>query len=103
MPKGRDFTSSFLAIVTFLFGLAMVGFAFYSALQLFQVPPAVNLQIEPGKTMNVNNTVQAMWGTLVKVVMLILMAVCGSIVANRGVKLYEAGRPKESAETSRAE
>ena len=94
MSMKRDYLNVFVSLLTFFAGLGMVGLTFWLSYQLVTTPPSVVLKIVPGQAMDLGTAVASLLSTAVKVVGLILMAACGSVVANRGVKLYEAGRPR---------
>lgn len=91
--RPRNTGSAGVALLTFAAGIGMIAFAFALAFQLFQVPPEVRLQIEPGKPIEVGQAASTLAEVLLKVLLLVAMAAFGSMVANRGVKLYSAQNP----------
>ncbi|MDI9635169.1 hypothetical protein QPK87_31735 [Kamptonema cortianum] len=82
--------SSLVGLLAFLFGLAMIVIAFKLAWDLFSIPPEVRLDIKQGEPIDAGNASQTLLTLLVKVLMLVVMAGFGSMVANRGVRLYAA-------------
>ena len=90
----RDITNILFSLITFVIGLAMIGYAFWLAYGLFHQPPTVAMQISPGQPMDFGGTAAALIQVLIKIAMLLLMTIFGSAFATRGIKLYEAGRPR---------
>lgn len=77
-----------VGLVSFLVGIAMILFAFYLAFQIFQVPPSIRMDAVPGKPVDIGNATESLVAVFVKIIVLVAMAGFGSMVANRGVKLY---------------
>jgi hypothetical protein len=96
----RDWFGSFIALVVFFAGIAMIYGVFQQAWVLFETPPAKALAIEKAKPMDVNVTGTNLVWVLVRILILFLLAVCGSLIANKGVSLFAASRhlpaPKKS-------
>lgn len=88
--KPTPTANSWLGLIVFLIGVGMVIFAFKLAYDLFTVPPSLALDIEFGKPLDINRSIESTYGVLIKVIVLILMTAFGSVVANRGIKLYAA-------------
>ena len=80
----------------------MIGATFWLAYDLFKAPPNLALQIIPGQTMDLGKTAGSLLQIFVKMLALVLMMVFGSSFANRGIKLYEAGRPRGAMKPKRA-
>lgn len=84
----------------------MIGFAFYLAFQLFAVPPEVAVQSDEKSPLKIDVTIQSLLTIFVRIVLLVVMAGFGSMVANRGIKLFSShGRrraeiPKVSEESA---
>ncbi|MCH7904416.1 MAG: hypothetical protein IH944_07600 [Armatimonadetes bacterium] len=94
MPeKRRDALATTLGLLTFLGGVALIVTAFIFAREMFAVPPGEAIEVSGGETININATVAAAFGVLLKVLLLIVMAGIGSILANRGIRLYAQGNP----------
>lgn len=98
--RRRDALSAVFGLLTFLVGLALILVAFKLAYDLFTVPPRLALDIKPGEPIAIGKAADGMFQVVVKVVLLVAMAAFGSMVANRGIKLYaaEQGRDKPSGE-----
>jgi hypothetical protein len=96
----RDWFGSFIALVVFFAGIAMIYGVFQQAWVLFETPPVKALAIEKAKPMDVNVTGTNLVWVLVRILILFLLAVCGSLIANKGVSLFAASRhlpsPKKS-------
>jgi hypothetical protein len=86
--RKRDWLGGLIGLAAFLAGIAIILWSFQTAFVLFNTPPETTLNIPKGKTLNVND----FWGSVIrlvyKIVMLLFMCFIGSIVANRGIKLY---------------
>ena len=89
----RPIAGSILGVLVFLAGVAVIFFVFQQAFAMFLKPPMETLQIEPGKPMNLNNTANSLLMSLLKVILLVVMAGIGSMIANRGIKMYSSAPP----------
>jgi hypothetical protein len=81
-----------LGILVFICGILLLGFTFKLAVDLFSTPPEQSLGMPAGKPVNFEIAGQAFVGILRNILLLLLMALVGSLIANGGVKLYLAGR-----------
>ncbi|MCU0316139.1 MAG: hypothetical protein MUC92_06060 [Fimbriimonadaceae bacterium] len=90
-PLRRDGCSGWVGLLTFMIGLSMIALAFKLAYDLFMIPPQVAMQIEPGKPIEVSRAANSLVEVLVRLLLLVVMAGFGSMVANRGIKLYASG------------
>ncbi len=81
---------AFLGTLTFMVGIGLLGMTFYIAYQLFQVPPAEAMNLSPSKPLNINETGVSLLGLIFRIAMLFVMCVVGSVIANRGIKLFSA-------------
>ncbi len=77
-----------LGILTFLGGVALLVITFRLAYDMFMVPPEQALHLEKGKVLDVAVAGQSFGVLLLRVLLLIVMGLMGSLVANRGIKLY---------------
>ncbi|MCH8979070.1 MAG: hypothetical protein IH945_07485 [Armatimonadetes bacterium] len=80
-----------VGLLTFLGGVGLVVVTFMLAREMFTTDPSEALGIQPGEVMDVNRALVAGTFILFRVILLVMMAGCGSIVANRGIKLYAHG------------
>ncbi len=81
-------------IIVFVVGIALLLATFKWAFDLFAVPAERALNIPAGKPLDVSMAVQSFAGLIIKVLLLLVMAVVGAIIANRGIKLYTDSRHK---------
>ncbi len=90
----RDWVGSSIGLLVFLGGVALLVLVFQLAYNMFQTPPTVALDIQGGKTLDLGKASDRASAILVKVILLIIMAVAGSLIANRGILMYarSAGR-----------
>ena len=85
---GRDWIGSTLGLLVFLGGVALLVLTFRLAYEMFQTPPTVALDLQGGKTIDLGRASDRASAILVRVIVLVLMAFTGSLVANRGILLY---------------
>ncbi len=88
----RDFFGSFIGILVFLGGVALLVLVFKLAYGLFMTPPAKALNIEPGKKMDLNAGLSSLFMVMIRIMLLLVMGMVGSWVANRGISLYTQAR-----------
>ena len=93
--------SSLVGLLTFIIGIAMILVAFKLALDLFSVPPEVQLDVRFDKPIDASQASQTLLKVFLKIVSLLVMAVFGSMVANRGIKLHASYKlaPVEKPDT----
>ncbi|MFN7172576.1 MAG: hypothetical protein ACK4P3_07320 [Fimbriimonadaceae bacterium] len=105
MEKPTSWTGSTLGIVVFLAGLFMIGFAFALALEMFSKSPEV-LLVDPASDeagFNVGGAANIFGGLIIRCVAIILMGILGSIVSNRGIKLFAESRGIRDKKATEAE
>lgn len=90
MADPRDRVGGWLGVLTFLGGVVLLLITFKMAYDLFSVPPDQVLKLKPGQEINVNNTGEAAFVLVFRMMMLLVMSIVGSVIANRGIKLYSA-------------
>lgn len=78
-----------LGIVTFLGGIALLLWTFGLAYSMFTVPHTVQLGIQEGKPVDLPRAGEALVGVVLRILLLLVMAILGSLIANRGVKMYD--------------
>lgn len=79
---------SILGILVFLGGIALLLLTFKIAYDMFQRPPSEALGLEPGKPMQLQIAGSNFAGTILRVLLLALMGLVGSLVASKGIHLY---------------
>lgn len=88
----RDLTGSLLGLAVFLGGIALLLFTFKTAYALFTEPPARVLGLEKGQPVDLGSAGSNLVASVFRVVLLVVMAIVGSIIANRGIQLYTSSR-----------
>ena len=89
----RDWLGSSLGFIAFLGGIALLLLTFQLAYEMFHIPPSQSLNVVPGKTLQLAEVGAGLAGVLIRVVLLLVMGLVGSLVANRGVLLIGHCRP----------
>ncbi|MBN9502562.1 MAG: hypothetical protein J0H02_12365 [Armatimonadetes bacterium] len=106
MRKNRgSISGTVLGLLVFLAGVALIAFTFKMAYEMFMVPPSQALGIKPKQPLDLGQAGQSFVGLLLKVLLLVVMGLMGSLIANRGVGLFTGSRvhpkkekPPESTE-----
>lgn len=83
-----------LGVVTFLGGVALLVLTFKLAYDLFQTPPADVLAVGKDNTVDLGRSGSNFASVIIRVLLLIVMGLMGSLVANRGVTLFTESRKK---------
>ena len=81
-----------MGIITFLGGVGLLVVTFKLAYDMFAVPPGQALGIQAGKTLSIDTAGSSLAGVCIKILLLMVMALVGSWVANRGIALYASAR-----------
>jgi hypothetical protein len=88
----RDFFGSFIGIVAFLGGVALLLLVFKLAYEMFRTPPATQLGIDGSKKLDLNAGITSLFGVMIRILLLLVMGLVGSWIANRGISLYTQAR-----------
>jgi hypothetical protein len=101
MKQRSDAFGAAMGFLTFLGGIGLLAYTFKLAFDLFSVSPEKALNIQGPNGIDLAKSGQSFGWIVVKVVLLLVMAAVGSMIANRGIKLYVSSRvlpaiPKES-------
>lgn len=88
----RDFLGSFVGILAFLGGVALLLLVFKLAYEMFNTPPGKALSIEAGKKLDLNTGVNSLLSVFIRILLLLVMGLVGSWIANRGISLYTQAR-----------
>ncbi len=92
----RDWFGSLIGIMVFLGGVSLLAMTFKLAFEMFTVPKetALNIQVKPGGKGELDFvTAGNSLGTiLVRILLLVVMALVGSWISNRGITLYASSR-----------
>ena len=89
----RDWLGSVIGLTIVCGGLAVLYIVFKEAWLLFKTPPNVALNVQPGKPIDLASAFNAIVGVVVKIILLVIMAWLGSVIANRGIFLYSHSKP----------
>jgi hypothetical protein len=81
-----------LGIVVFLGGVALLVWTFSIAFNLFKTPTQEVLGLTPGKPLDVGKAGSSFAVQIVRVLLLMVMALVSSLIANKGIHLYASGR-----------
>lgn len=88
----RDFFGSFLGILAFLGGIVLLLLVFKLAYEMFTTTPGKTLDIQPGKKLDLNAGINSLFGVMIRILLLLVMGLVGSWIANRGITLYTHAR-----------
>jgi len=88
--QSRNASGQVIGIVTFLGGVALLLLTFRIAYDLFQRPAADVLGIKAEQTVDVNFAGRSAVELIFRIALLLLMCIVGSVIANRGIRMYQA-------------
>lgn len=92
-PRGHSgIAGGIFGIVVFLCGVAMLVFTFKLASDLFTQDPNQLMGLTKDKPLDLNNAGSLLAGVVFKVLFLLVMAIVGGMIANRGIRLYGDSR-----------
>ncbi|CUU38614.1 hypothetical protein GXSOP10_1424 [Armatimonadetes bacterium GXS] len=95
MKPHRDWLGRLLSVAVFLTGIGLMLIAFWLAYRMFQTPPQRLFQGAGSSNPNLGAIVAGIWAALRGILLLVLMAIVGGMIANRGINLYLAVRRTE--------
>jgi len=78
--------------VTFVLGIALLLLTFKLAYDMFTIKPEVAVSAQKGSGIDVARASQSLAEVFLRFVLLLIMAIVGSTIANRGIKLYVSAR-----------
>ena len=85
-------TGATFGILVFLGGIVLLIITFKLAFDQFSIPPEHALNIPVGKPLDIAQVVQSFAGLIFRVLLLLVMAIVGAIIATRGIKMYTDSR-----------
>ena len=88
--QSRNVTGQISGIVIFLGGVSLLLLTFRIAYDLFQRPAADVLGIKAEQTIDVNFAGRSAMELIFRIALLLLMCIVGSVIANRGIRMYQA-------------
>lgn len=86
----RDPIGLLVGIIVFLGGVGLLLLTFKQASELFLAPPSQALGLKEGAAIDMNSAGQSVVTLVFRVSMLLLMCIVGSVISNRGIRLYQA-------------
>ena len=89
-PKQSDWVAAALGMLTFVLGLGLLIFTFRHAAQMFSVSAREAL----GDEKDVTELGKSFGHVLLRIGLLLVMSVVGSLIAGQGIRLYFAARSK---------
>ncbi len=81
-----------MGFITFCSGVGLLALTFKLAFDLFTIPPEQALGVGATKTVDLTQTGQSFGWIIVRILLLLVMAAVGSMIANRGIRLYVSSR-----------
>lgn len=94
----NDAPGAAIGLLTFLVGVGLLLFTFQLAFGMFSVPPEHVVDTGPGKTVDLAKAGDNLASVFFRILLLLVMSVVGSVIANRGIRLYNAARAIEAPE-----
>jgi hypothetical protein len=89
--RHRDVPAALLGILVLLAGIGLLIFVFYLAYQLYTMTP--EQLVDPGaEKLDARVLAQSTIHALLRIILLFVMAVAGSMLAGKGMQLYYASR-----------
>ena len=79
-------------ILVFFVGIVLLLATFKWAFDQFSVAPENALHITAGKPLDISLAVQSFGFLVIRVLLLLVMAIVGAIIATRGIKMYTDSR-----------
>lgn len=92
-PKRKSGTAgAVFGLITFLGGIVLLLLTFKLAFEMFAMPPSKSLGIEANQPVDLAKAGNSLAEVFLRFVALLIMSVVGSVIANRGIKLYSDSR-----------
>jgi len=97
MPRHRkDYVGTLFGLVVFLAGIGLLVFVFKNAYELFSVPPDTAIGINKKGPISIDEASRSGIALVWRIVLMMIMCVIASIIANRGIKLYSEAKNAEA-------
>ena len=92
-PSRRsDWAGGIVGILVFFGGIALLLLTFKMAFDMFSVPPSEAIQVNAKAPVELGKTAESFARVVERVLLLLVMSAVGSVIANRGIKLYAESR-----------
>ncbi len=88
----RDWFGSIIGIAVFLGGVALLAMTFQLAYTMFNTPAERALQLKAGVGMDIAKAGTSLGDIIIRIFLLLVMAMVGSFISNRGISLYSSSR-----------
>ena len=88
----RDALGTILGLAVFLGGVGLLLLTFKLAYDMFSVPPGEALKLTGNQELEVATVAPTLTGLVLRVLLLVVMGIVGSLIANRGVHMYTESR-----------
>jgi hypothetical protein len=85
-----------LGIITFLVGVALLLATFKMAYDMFSVPPGQVIATGQNNSVDLGRSGDNLVNVVMRVLLLIVMGLMGSLIANRGVSMFTSSRTKRA-------
>lgn len=96
-PAARpDWLGGLVGILTFLGGIVLLLLTFRHAFDMFSIPPERALNVDRNTPVDLARTGESFVGIVGRILLLLVMSAVGSIIANRGIRLYAESRAHPS-------
>jgi hypothetical protein len=97
VAKGRrDWLGSSFGFIAFFAGIALLLLTFQLAYDMFRISPQKALGVTPSKTLEITAVGMSFASVVIRILLLLVMGLVGSLVANRGILLIGHCRPHAS-------
>lgn len=103
MKPHRDWLGRFFALLILLVGVGLMLLCFGLAYQMFQTPPQRLMNNPQTNNPDLNSLLTGIWASVRSILLLVLMAIVGGMIANRGITLYLHVRRAEYEEHQQRE
>lgn len=88
MKPPRDWLGRSFALLILLIGVGLMLTCFWFAYQLFQTPPQRLMTNPQTNSPDLAHLLAGVWASVRSILLLVLMAIVGGMIANRGITLY---------------
>lgn len=89
----RDWPASLLGGIVFIVGIALLALVFSMAYSLYFKPASELVEVGE-KTLDLQGLIRSSAATLIRIILLFVMSVAGSLLAGRGAQMYLASRSR---------
>lgn len=100
-PRRSDGLGGVTGILVFLAGVGLLFLTFWLAFQMFAVPPSEAIKVSSKEPVELGRTAESFAQVLQRILLLLVMSAVGSVIANRGIKLYGESRGHGTASPKR--